>query len=409
MDPFAAHDAKRCKLCGECFHRCPVMRLPLPESIDEMKRLRAGQITREVLQRCNSCFSCNFACPEGANPTQLILDRWHEAYNREGLPARAAYYAPHNARNFRAYVVDRLPPDEARMVRDWADTSPAPEILYPGCNWITAPYLARTRALRGVTIRGALEVCCGETYYRLGLYDQVRQSAERLLAYLGEMKVERLIIPCTAGLNMLTHILPRFGYEHAIDVEHILPWLLRRLDNGDLTLTRKLDMTVTIQESCYGKLFGSSFMEVPRELLGRLGVRVVEQSLHGDRAACCGIAGGFSPTSGFHPKDITRSTLRALQLAGRTGADAVVTYCAGCNQMLPMGQLANPASRQPVYHLMELVQMALSEPTLDMRQKRRRAATMLAGVARHQGPKLLSRRRVRLPAFGPLTKGGRNR
>ena len=402
MDLFAAYDPDRCKLCGECFHRCPVMRLPIPEAIAEMERLRSGRDTREVLQRCHSCFACNLACPERTNPTQLILDRWHESYRRDGLPVRGAYYVPHNEQNFRAYVVERLPPDERAMVRGWADRSPAPEILYPGCNWITAPYLARTRALDGLPIRGSLAACCGETYYRMGLYDQVRQSAERLLAYLEEMKVERLIIPCTAGLNMLTNILPRFGYELRVEVEHLLPWLLRRIDRREISISRTLGMTVTIQESCYGKLFGQSFMDLPREILGRLGVRVVEQSLSGDRAACCGIAGGFSPTSAFHPRDITRSTLRALELARRTEADAIVTYCAGCLQMLPTGQLANPTSRQPVHHLMEMLQMALGEPTIGMREKRKRASTMLVGVARHQGPALLSRRRMKLPPFGPL-------
>jgi len=143
-------------------------------------------------------------------------------------------------------------------------------------------------------------------------------------------------------------------------------------------------------------------MEQPRELLARLGVRVVEQPLHGDRALCCGIAGGFSPTSAFHPADVTRATLRALQEARRTGADAIATYCAGCLQMLPMGQLADPRSRQPVYHLLELLQMALGEPVLGMGEKRRRAATMLAGVTRHQGPALLSRRRIHLPPLGRM-------
>lgn len=378
------------------------MRLPVREAVEEMDRLRSGRDTREVLQRCQSCFACNLACPQQANPTQLILDRWHQAYCRDGLPLRGQYYIPHNERNFRAYVVERLPPDERAMVRRWADRSPAREILYPGCNWITAPYLARSSVFRDVTIRGSLAACCGETYYRMGLFDQVRQAAQRLVDYLEGMKVERVIIPCTAGLNMLTNILPRFGFDLQVEVEHLLPWLLRRMDRGEITIQRKLEKTVTIQESCYGKLFGHEFMDAPRELLDRLGVRVVEQSLRRDRAACCGIAGGFSPSSAFHPRDITRATLRALKLARQTGAEAIVTYCAGCMQMLPLGQLANPTSRQPVYHVMELLQMALGEPTPSMYDKRKRAATMLAGVTRHQGPTLLSRRRIQLPPLGPL-------
>ncbi len=399
----APYDAERCRVCGECFHRCPVMRLPIREAVAEMRRLRRGRDTRHVLRRCHSCFACTVACPQEANPTQLILQRWHEAYRRHGMLARASYFTPHAPRNFRADLVRRLPPEEAAAVRRWADRAPVPEILYPGCNWITAPYLARTRALDGIAIRGSLEVCCGETYYRMGLFDQARQAAERLLGFLERMRVRRVVIPCTAGLNMLTNVMPRLGLRVPVQVEHLVPWLLRRVERGELAFTRPLEMTVTVQESCYGKLIGHDLMSRVRTLLRHMGTRIEEQVPRGDRALCCGIAGGFSPGSAFHPRDIARATHRSLDRARRTGADAVVAYCAGCLQMLPLGQLTVPAARrQPVLHLMELVQMALGEPVIDAREKRRRAGLLLAGVARHQGPHLLSRRRLRLPPLETL-------
>ena len=400
MDLFAAYNRDRCTRCGECFHRCPVMRLPIRRAINEMERLRAGRDTRDVLQRCQSCFACNLDCPEQANPTQLVLQRWYEAYQRDGYPVRGAFYVPHAEHNFRSYAVARLPKDEQAMVRRWAERTPAPEILYPGCNWITAPYLAKSSVLDGVTIRGSLAACCGEMYYRMGLYDQVHQSAQRLIAYLHGMKVERLITPCTACLNLMTNILPSFGYELGVEVEHMLPWMLRRMDRGEIKPRRKLSLTATVQESCSGKLFGHGFMDYPRELLDRLGVRVREQRLHRDHAACCGIASGFSINSAYHPKDTIRSTLRALSLAQRTGADAIATYCAGCLQMLPLGQLVKPWARQPIYHVMELLQMALGEPTISQRERRRRAATVLGGVTRNQGPAVLSRRCEPIPPFG---------
>ena len=107
-EPF---DGERCTGCGECFHQCPVMHLPLERAKQEMERLLA-QGTSPVLRRCTSCLACNQICPEDCRPANLILDHWHEAYLREGLPARAAYFLPHARPNFRTDIVARLPGEE---------------------------------------------------------------------------------------------------------------------------------------------------------------------------------------------------------------------------------------------------------------------------------------------------------
>ncbi len=140
------------------------MQLPLDVAKAEIRRLVNGEETKYVLQKCTSCFACNFICPEECNPTQRILDVWHEKSVREGIPIRAMYYTPDNALNFRTYVLGRLPEDEKALVKSWEDVSPCDEVFYPGCNVITVPYLTRTKLLDGVNIRGSLNLRCGETY-----------------------------------------------------------------------------------------------------------------------------------------------------------------------------------------------------------------------------------------------------
>ena len=256
MTFFSAFDPEKCNDCGLCFHQCPVMRLPLEEAKQEIQRLRNGQETATVLSKCESCFTCDYICPENAHPTSLILDRWQKDYERRGLPNRARYFMPLLAPNFRTYVIDRLPEDERAMLRSWLDESPAEEIFYPGCNWITAPHLAKTSLLDGYRIRGSLAMCCGEMFFRMGLHDQLRQLARRLSAWLGRMGVRRMVIPCTAGLNLFTNVLPRFGFDYPLSVEHLLPILLRRIESGEIVLKRKLDWTVTVQDSCHAKEIG---------------------------------------------------------------------------------------------------------------------------------------------------------
>ena len=60
MDLFDKFNAEKCTLCGECFHQCPVMQLPLDVAKAEIRRLVNGEETKHVLQKCTSCFACNF-------------------------------------------------------------------------------------------------------------------------------------------------------------------------------------------------------------------------------------------------------------------------------------------------------------------------------------------------------------
>jgi len=366
------------------------MHLPLELAKAEIVRLTTGQETVHVLQKCTSCFACNLICPEGCNPTQAILDIWHEKSVREGLPIRAMYYTPDSALNFRTYVLERLPEDEKALVRSWEDTSPCDEVFYPGCNVITIPYLTRTKLLDGMNIRGSLNLCCGETYYRTGQYEMVERAAKRLEAWHKQLGFKKMIIPCTAGRNMFTNVLPKFGVKFDFEIQHMLPWLQERIEKGEIEIVKPLNMTVTIQESCYGKFFGDEYMDVPRRLLEKTGAMVVEEDLCREKALCCGIGGGFSYSSSYHPWDITFATIRSLRLAKKTKAQALAVYCAGCLQMLTVGQIVYP-NRMPVYHILELLQIAAGEEP--ERRHKGRARSMFKGVAINQFPKVISRKR----------------
>ena len=53
---FSAFNEEACNLCGDCFHKCPVMQLPLDFAIEEMRKLIAGEKAKKVLNFCQSCF-----------------------------------------------------------------------------------------------------------------------------------------------------------------------------------------------------------------------------------------------------------------------------------------------------------------------------------------------------------------
>ncbi|MBU1670272.1 MAG: (Fe-S)-binding protein [Actinobacteria bacterium] len=387
-----AYKEDECEQCGTCLVLCPVMHLSEDEARREMANLREGRPS-PVLTRCTSCLDCDFYCPHECNPGELIINRWAEMNAERGLPERARFFLPHSDPNFRTFVIDRMSAADRALIESWQDMTPADEVCYPGCNVIATPRLTRTRALSGLDIRGSLEQCCGEMYFRMGLFDQLRGVARRTTEYFRTLEAKKVTILCTAGYYIFTEVLPHFGAEYDFEMESYLQVLKRRLDSGELEFTSPQRMRVAVQESCYGKQFGEQYMEIPREILRRAGAEVVEMGCRGDCMLCCGIGAGFSAPSAYNPLRLLPYTIRVMREAKTSGADAIVTYCSGCLQMFSTGK-ALYRTGLPTYHILEIISAALGEP-VDTSWHSTFGWQMLAGTMRHQGPALLSTRRFR--------------
>ncbi len=418
----APFDSARCTGCGECFHQCPVLRLPLPQAKVEIERLRGmdrGPETMDtgpqtvdrraasiVLRRCTSCLACNQVCPEECRPANLILDLWHAAYLREGLPARAAWFLPHARPNFRTYILDRLPGDERAAVARWRQGGPAREFLYAGCNLITTPYLTFSRLFEGLEIRGGLDYCCGEMLFRMGLYEAVEQVAGRLTRWFRRLGAERVYLVCTAGLNLLRNILPQFGADFGgIEFVPFQQVLLERLRSGEqgregpaLTAARPPYRSVTVQDSCHARTVSPGFSDLPRQVLDAAGVEVREAPGHRETQLCCGIGGGFAHASAYNPLRLLLSARRTSRDHRQAPADATCVYCSGCLEMMSVARFVDP-SRRPVVHLLEVAQWAMGETP--RRRQGALARQFLIGALRNQFPRLPSKERFWLPDIPP--------
>jgi Fe-S oxidoreductase len=395
-------DRQACTLCGECLHRCPVMGLPRERAAEEIARLIAGE-DPPSLRRCTSCLACNLICPQDCRPANLILDAWHEAYLREGLPARARHFLPHSRPNFRTRILARLPVAEAEAVACWRHDVPAREFLYPGCNLITTPFLLLSPLFDGLEIRGGLDYCCGEMLFRMGLYEAVEGVARRLTAWFRRLGAERVYVACTAGLHMLRHVLPQFGADfEGISFVAYLEVLRERLAGGELGTIRPFDITVTVQDSCHARVVEPGFAGLPRQLLAAIGVGVVEAPHNRDSQLCCGIGAGFSHAAAYHPAPLLLSARATSRDQRSVPASATCVYCSGCLEMTSVARFVDP-NRRPVFHLLELLCLALGYPVPGDR-KGALARQFVLGAVRGQFPALLETRRFWLPDL-PLEPG----
>ncbi|TXT54724.1 MAG: Succinate dehydrogenase/fumarate reductase iron-sulfur subunit [Promethearchaeota archaeon] len=399
---FAPFDEDGCKQCGECLINCPIIDLTRDESIKEMERLIKGQPTKKVLQECQSCFTCNFYCQGNVRPASLILKRWNEQYKEKGLKRRAKYFITHYPQypNFRSYVMEHLPKETEELVAEWASLEPlkGDTLTYPGCNIITYAELTQASFFKDLDIRGRLEYCCGETLFRTGYKEQLHQVTKRLDKWFNQLQPKNLLVLCSAGTNVFINVLPHYGLTYKFQsIKSYIQYLWEKLQTGEIKIKKKLDMTVTIQESCYAKMFGDEYMDLPRKILNAIGIEVIEIEACREDMRCCGIGGGFSVASSYNPFNIMSASFQNLKEFKKSGADAICVYCAGCLATLLTAQKLFIGKKMKIYHIIELLEQATGEkPSLSEKTKIKRAHHFFWGIIKKQFPKVFSRKRFKI-------------
>ncbi len=381
-----------CDLCGECLASCRYLDLEVWEAREEMNRLQKGEPTRVVHRRCISCYACDAFCPRDCHPYELIIKSWHLRYRERGLPVRASYLMPASRPNFRTDLVRSMNPHEKELLRRWRETPPEGEIvLFPGCNALALPHLLDASFLEGVVISGDFDHCCGEMYFRMGLFDVVKQVADRLTEYYRGRFIGTMLFVCPAGLNMFRNVLPKlFGAEFPFRMRYLGEYLWEKVERGELVLAKKLSRRVAVHDSCHGRILGEEVQETARRLYAAMGLDLVELTTDPKGGLCCGMAAGCNR---YRPEDMYRAAVRELREAARTGADELAVYCGGCQLTLSLMRWLYP-TRQPVRHLLEYLKEATGDPAYHPAP--RRALRILANVTVKALPKMLSRRTYRI-------------
>ncbi len=384
--------SEECDLCGDCLARCQYMDLTQSEAVEEMKRLIAGEPTRTVHRKCISCYACNAFCPRGCHPYELIIGTWHQRYRDKGLPVRASYLMPASSPNFRTDIVKNMSAGERELLRRWRETPPQGEvILYPGCSVLTLPHLLDAAFMRGVPVHGDFGLCCGEMYFRMGLFDVVEKVAEKLTAYYRDSDIGTMLFVCPAGINMFRNVLPReFGAEFGFEIKYIGNYLLEKVEAGEIEIKRKLDRSVAVHDSCHGRILGGEIMETARKLYSLMGLEMREMEHNREEGYCCGFAAGCNR---FNPTDMFKASAKELWESQKTGAKEMAIYCTACQTTFTMYRWLFP-TLQPVRHLLEYFKEATEGTAYYPAQ--RRSLHMLANIAVKAFPQILSRKTYRI-------------
>lgn len=357
----------RCTYCGLCFHLCPVLEMPLVEAQEEIRRLCVSGEGSVVLKKCNSCMSCNLFCPEGANPYNLVLERWNELYQKRGAPPLYRFVCPTEEPNIWQLINLFLSPEERRWIDAWMDCTPGEKdtVLLIGNYTHLFPFIiGGSSLLEHFKPVDRIDQWEGGAYlYQGGYLDVVQRIARRTRDDFARWNVKDIVILTDAVHYLLTEVHPReMGISHEARCIPFHRWAAEKIEKGELALpAAPLGISVAVHDNCYSKVLGGAYWDDPRYILEKCGCNVIEMKHSRADALCCGFGAGASWVRNMSiPFDIIWEGVKKFREAEETGAGAMVSYCSGCIYLL-WATRELMGSSIDVYHSVELLRMAMGE------------------------------------------------
>ena len=176
---------------------------------------------------------------------------------------------------------------------------------------------------------GDEQTCCG-LYHALGGYaDDFTQRVKDNLELMNRRGVKTLVTSCPGCFATFTEnyksVADELGIPCDIEFKHVVVYLSELVEQGKLTFPEVKAMSVTYHDSCHlGRWFGK--YEEPRRVLNAIpGIELREMEHSREDAQCCGLVGAF-----YDLPTVAHSAITRVTEAEATGAEYLITNCAGC-------------------------------------------------------------------------------
>jgi Fe-S oxidoreductase len=312
-----------------------------------------GQVHVDELWACTTCAACVQVCPvmiDSVPGTLVSL--------RQSLVMMDSEFPSEMTNAFKGMEVQGNPwgvgPDrraewaEGLGIPVFAEMEAPREVEYlfwVGCAGATDPRSRKTnQALvkilkaAGVdfAILGSEEKCTGDPARRMGNEYLFAQLAQENIETLRKYRFRKILTSCPHCFNSLGKDYRELGADFV--VEHHTEVVARLLALGRVPLdaAKGIADRVTFHDPCYLGRYNGGYGP-PREILGRLGLRVLEMEKSRETGFCCGAGGGRV----FMEEHLgARVNVARTEQALATGARTIAVGCPFCMTMLTDGTKA---------------------------------------------------------------------
>ena len=184
-------------------------------------------------------------------------------------------------------------------------------------------------------VLGTEESNTGDVAKRAGNEFLFQMQAMTNIEILNAYDVKRIVTACPHSYNTLKNEYPSLGGNY--QVQHHTEYIQELMQSGRLKIESNSELhgkRITFHDPCYlGR--ANEVYEVPRNLLKKLGVELVEMKRNRRTALCCGAGGAQmfkEPEKGDKDINVLR-TEDALE----TQPSIIATGCPYCNTMMTDG------------------------------------------------------------------------
>ncbi|MBT7706551.1 (Fe-S)-binding protein [archaeon] len=171
------------------------------------------------------------------------------------------------------------------------------------------------------------EVCCGIPPISAGYKAEAKKLAQKNFDLFKNKKITKIITNCPSCYHAFNTIYPTLLRNWDIEVEHATISILNRLKKKKINLTRAED--VTYHDPCHlGRHEG--IYEEPREVIQRLGGKIIEMKKNREDASCCGGGGGVRSNKPELAKRIAKDRMSHI----RGDPKKIITPCGMCHAQI---------------------------------------------------------------------------
>ncbi len=266
---------ERCTRCGACVEACP---MPGPVGLDVsdpkgvvggvLDILRGGTGTPEAARWaaiCSGSGSCIPACNDGVNPRfMLAMARLALQKHKDGAERRRAGHASFVQMTRGVRVLSRLQLTPELLARFGPEAAPAHDappdlVFYTGCNLLKTPHIALLcldvlDALKvNYRVAGGPASCRGVLQTRGGDLAAAGRVAYRTLDRFGGTTTNTVLSWCpTCQVQLGETVLPSRRAQEtasaALDMEPLVIWLERRLDDLKRLMVHRVEKRVALHD-----------------------------------------------------------------------------------------------------------------------------------------------------------------